>query len=621
MPLVTGWHFASPGVPMQLSSFYESSIQSCTEKIREVRQNINIVSLLRLLLFAGVAWMLYSFTHGFSLTLLIVTVVMAALFIGSVNFYFRLKDQLALWEKLLFVNTNELGLLKGQPNQFPDGAGRMDTEKDIYTDDLDIFGPSSVFLLLNRTTTSHGTATLADLLRQTVLVPDQIRQRQEATSALAGQADLRRLLTAKGLMTEGKAGNLHDLISWLNMPSQIYQHKILRVAIAVLTAANVAAIFFWLSTNNYGPLVAGILICRIMIAWFSKSAHAQHQKIAEKHALLEQYADILSLFSTVDASASPTLQDLKSRAQAAHTAIRQLSRLTSFFEQQHNLFVSAILNSLAYYNLQCMIALERWKKRYKTDYPAWIDAVGTIEYFNSLATFAFNNPEYIYPSPIIGGESATSPNAASAGGLHLVATGLAHPLIPPSRRVANDFSIGRSERLILVTGSNMSGKTTFLRTIGVNLLLAQCGAPVCATTFDWTPMQVLTSLRISDSLQEQTSYFMAELKKLQRIVLRLRTGEPALVLIDEILRGTNSEDKTYGSEQFARRLTGYHCLSLFATHDLTLGQLEREFPGVIANYCFESVIEGDDLHFNYRLQQGIARNRNASFLMKKMDII
>jgi DNA mismatch repair ATPase MutS len=187
--------------------------------------------------------------------------------------------------------------------------------------------------------------------------------------------------------------------------------------------------------------------------------------------------------------------------------------------------------------------------------------------------------------------------------------------------VANDFSIGRQERLIRVTGSNMSGKTTVLRTIGVNLLLAQCGAPVCATSFNWTPMQVLTSLRISDSLQEQTSYFMAELKKLQRIVLRLRTGEPALVLIDEILRGTNSEDKTYGSEHFARKLTGYHCLSLFATHDLTLGQLEQEYPGVIANYCFESVIEGDDLHFNYRLQQGIARNRNASFLMKKMDII
>jgi hypothetical protein len=594
---------------MHLTTFYDSAIGSCEEKIKSIQQKINIVSLVRLLLFAGFAYTLWSFTHGFSINLLVLAVLLAGLFIGSVSRYFRLKDERALWEKLLFVNTNELGVLKGQPNRFPDGAGRVDPEKDIYADDLDIFGPSSLFLLLNRTTTSHGTATLADLLRQTVISPDRIRQHQEAISALAGQADLRRLLTAKGLMTEGKAGNLHDLDNWLQMPSVIYQHKILRVAIAVLTVANIAAIFFWLSSNNYAPLIAGILICRIVVAWFSKAAHAQHQTIAEKHALLEQYADILSVFSTVDASASPGLQELKSKAQAAHTAIHQLSRLTSFFEQQHNLIVSAILNSLAYYNLQCMIALERWKSRYKADYPAWIDAVGAIECFNSLATFAFNNPEYIYPSPVDGGR------------LHLEATGLAHPLIPAQRRVANDFSIGRQERLILVTGSNMSGKTTFLRTIGVNLLLAQCGAPVCATSFSWTPMQVLTSLRISDSLQEQTSYFMAELKKLQRIVVRLRTGEPALVLIDEILRGTNSEDKTFGSEQFARKLTGYHCLSLFATHDLTLGQLEQEFPGVVSNYCFESIIEGDDLHFNYRLQQGIARNRNASFLMKKMDII
>src|SRR5579872_2675383 len=143
--------------------------------------------------------------------------------------------------------------------------------------------------------------------------------------------------------------------------------------------------------------------------------------------------------------------------------------------------------------------------------------------------------------------------------------------------------------------------------------------PVCAAGFVFTPMHLLTSLRIDDSLLDQTSYFMAELKKLQGIVHRLQTGSPALVLIDEILRGTNSEDKTFGSEQFIRRLLGFNCLALFATHDLTLGTLEQ--PGSVANYCFESVIEKDELHFNYQLQRGIARNRNASFLMKKMDII
>jgi len=497
------------------------------------------------------------------------------------------------------------GCLPARPTAFLD--------PDNYLDDLDIFGGSSLFHLLNRTTTLHGEAALAALLRNTTLAASDILAQQGAIRSLAAQADCRRLLTATGRLATGKAGDLRPLGDWLRIKPRLYQHKALRVLIGLLTLGNLAAILYFLSSNNYTLIVAGILVCRLLTGYFSKSVSREHQLISHQQAILEQYADILSVFSAVDAGSSAILQELQAQARVAHTAIRQLSRLASFFEQQHNLLVNAFLNSLIFYDLQCLIALERWKARYKEELPGWIEAVGSIECVNSLATFAFNNPEYVYPLPVAGGEAERA--------LFLEAKGLAHPLIPARRRVANDFTIGRGERLILVTGSNMSGKTTFLRTIGVNLLLAQCGAPVCATDFSFTPMQLLTSLRINDSLQEQTSYFMAELKKLQRIVRQLETGVPALVLIDEILRGTNSEDKTYGSEQFARKLTRYHCLSLFATHDLTLGQLEQELPGVIANYCFESVIEDGDLHFNYRLQRGIARNRNASFLMKKMDII
>jgi DNA mismatch repair ATPase MutS len=167
----------------------------------------------------------------------------------------------------------------------------------------------------------------------------------------------------------------------------------------------------------------------------------------------------------------------------------------------------------------------------------------------------------------------------------------------------------------------MSGKTTFLRTLGVNLVLAQCGAPVNATEFRFRPMKILSSIRVGDSLQENTSYFMAELKKLRAIIDTLETGEPALVLIDEILRGTNSDDKTHGSEEFIRKLIGFNCLTLFATHDLSLSVLENELAGQVDNYCFESVIKDGELLFDYTLQRGVARNKNASFLMKKMGII
>jgi hypothetical protein len=592
---------------MHLATFYDASISTCEDRLRTIRRKSNLVSLIRLLLFAVLVYVVYLLFRQYSLLLLFLSIGVLAGFIACVNLYFRLKDQRALWEQLVFVNTNELGLLAGKTNGFPDGVAFLDP--DNYLDDLDVFGGSSLFHLLNRTTTLHGEDALAALLRNTSLAAGDILAQQEAIRSLAAQADCRRLLTATGRLATGKAGDLRPLGDWLRIKPRLYQHKGLRVLIGLLTLGNLAAILYFLSSNNYTLIVAGILVCRLLTGYFSKSVSREHQLISHQQAILEQYADILSVFSTVDASGSAILQELQKQARVAHTAIRQLSRLASFFEQQHNLLVNAFLNSLIFYDLQCLIALERWKARYKAELPGWIEAVGSIECLNSLATFAFNNPEYVYPVPVAG-------NA-----LFLEASGLAHPLIPALRRVANDFTIGRGERLILVTGSNMSGKTTFLRTIGVNLLLAQCGAPVCATGFSFTPMQLLTSLRISDSLQEQTSYFMAELKKLQRIVRQLESEVPALVLIDEILRGTNSEDKTYGSKQFARKLTRYHCLSLFATHDLTLGQLEQEMPGVIANYCFESVIEDGDLHFNYRLQRGIARNRNASFLMKKMDII
>jgi hypothetical protein len=596
---------------MHLATFYDASISTCEDRLRTIRRKSNLVSLIRLLLFALLVYVLYLLFRQYSLLLLFLSIGVLAGFIACVNLYFRLKDERALWEQLVFVNTNERGLLAGKTNGFPDGVAFL--EPDNYLDDLDIFGGSSLFHLLNRTTTLHGEAALAALLRNTSLAAGDILAQQEAIRALAAQADCRRLLTATGRLATGKPGDLRPLGDWLRIKPRIYQHKALRVLIGLLTLGNLAAILYFLSSNNYTLIVAGILVCRLLTGYFSKSVSREHQLISHQQAILEQYADILSVFSTVDAGGSAILRELQKQAQIAHTAIRQLSRLASFFEQQHNLLVNAFLNSLIFYDLQCLIALERWKARYKAELPGWIEAVGSIECVNSLATFAFNNPEYVYPLPVAG--------SSAEDALFLEAKGLAHPLIPARRRVANDFTIGRAERLILVTGSNMSGKTTFLRTIGVNLLLAQCGAPVCATGFSFTPMQLLTSLRISDSLQEQTSYFMAELKKLQRIVRQLETGVPALVLIDEILRGTNSEDKTYGSEQFARRLTRFHCLALFATHDLTLGQLEQEMPGVIANYCFESVIEDGDLHFNYRLQRGIARNRNASFLMKKMDII
>ena len=602
----------------EVSSHYSAAAGAYEAELSRLRGRSNAVAGLRLLIFAvlvAVVWQLIRV--GTTAWILGVLVALGA-FIAAVNWYFRLKERRLLWEKLLFVNENEQAILKGENNRFPDGKEYLPGV--IYGDDLDVYGPYSIFHALNRTTTLHGTETLAGWLGKTLVSPPEIGRRQEAVRALAVQAERRRLLTARGLLADSPTADLRSLSEWLTSSPKLYHRRWLRILIGVITLINAALLLYALSEGVYAPLVMSIAVSWGITGSFSKYVHRQHLLISHKQAVLGQYADILAVFGSVETDGSPMLEALRGQAREAHGAIRQLGRLTSFFDQRLNILVFSVLNSLGFYDLQCMVALERWKARYRERFSAWIGAVGEIEALNSLATFAFNAPGFVYP--VVASPSA-SPDPAGAGAapLFIEANDLAHPLIPAKRRIANDVRIGLEEKLILVTGSNMSGKTTFLRTIGVNLLLAQCGSPVCATAFSFTPMQILTSLRISDSLQDQTSYFMAELKKLQQIVASLETGAPTLVLIDEILRGTNSEDKTYGSDHFARKLVGHRCLSLFATHDLALGVLETEMPGVVANYCFESVISEGDLRFDYRLQRGIARNKNASFLMKKMGII
>lgn len=597
-----------------LYSFYEDKIAAHSGELRIIQKKSSLTALFRLISFCGLAVAVYFLiqgaVNGTGYPTLLPALFLLAGYIILVNRSQQLKNRQALLEKLLFINTNELQLLNHGLNRLPDGQAFLKNEG--YLDDLDIFGKGSLFHLLNRTTSSYGSATLAALLSQPLLSAGDIREQQEAIRALDGQVDKRQLILAHGLLNGEKTDNLHSLADWMASSTPLFRKKWVMIALWVVVAYNSAFLFFWMFGGDYRPLLGGVLVSWVLNGLYARF-FLEANDLTRKNAVLDQYAVTLRLFNTMDNGRSVMLERLQTQTQKAHQAIRRLARLSDYLDRQLNPTVGIVLNSLFVYNLRGQVSLERWKHANKTHFPEWIDAVGRIECLNSLAAFAFNNPGYCYPSP----QSPSHDPDPS----FIVAEQLAHPMIPATGCVANDLSIGRNDRIMLVTGSNMSGKTTFLRTVGVNLLLAQCGAPVCAASFSFTPMQILSSLRISDSLQENTSYFMAELKKLQQIIHSLESGHPSLVLIDEILRGTNSEDKTYGSEQFIRKLLQYSCLSLFATHDLSLGKLEEEQPGLVNNYCFESVIEQGELHFDYRLQRGIARNRNASFLMKKMEII
>ncbi|MFT3946509.1 MAG: hypothetical protein QM763_05995 [Agriterribacter sp.] len=592
---------------MTKQAFYEEKIRQNTRLINSFKKQLVLSAIYRVAAFVALAASVYFFIQHFHMLPAVAAVLLLLLFIFLVKHAVRLNEQKILHEKLLFVNENELGIINNAPNKMDDGKAFSDREG--YAADLDIFGPGSLFHLLNRSNTPHGKERLASLLISPPLNNNIIKERQEAVKVFAGQADARHLITAYGLMRMEEEGNLNSLHEWLKEGERLYTKKWLQVLRWVLPVCNTIFLLLYIANGQLLYVLLGVGLGWIITRRHAKYIHKQHGLTGKKQAVLDQYADILRTFSAADNGNAVLLQRLQKSAVQAHQAIKSLAKLSAMFDQRLNLLVNVLLNSIVLYDLQCILELEKWKAKNKIHFNEWLHTVGEIESLNAFASFAFNNENFVYPL-LLDGDTLTIETRQAA-----------HPLIPAKERIANDFEAGKPDKLLLVTGSNMSGKTTFLRTLGVNLILAQCGAPVCAVSFSFSPMEILTSIRVSDSLQEHTSYFMAELKKLQQIIHKLQTGKPYLVLIDEILRGTNSEDKTHGSEQFILQLIQYNCITLFATHDLMLASLENDHKGIINNWCFESVIENGELHFDYRLRRGVARNKNASFLMKKMGII
>jgi len=591
---------------LSVELFYKEKIGVYGEYCRAVQKKINLIAIGRMLFFLGAAGCgIGYFQQHYTIYLTLGLISLVSFFV-VLWIHVQLRNKLLLYRKLLFVNQNEWDICQGIPNQFSDGHSFLSPNG--WLDDLDIFGPGSLFHFLNRTATQPGCNRLAGCFIGPSPDPDRIKQYQDAIRVLGKQRDQAQMITAQSLKAEKKVAGLDNLPDWLQTTPTLLSRSWVRIGRWLLPIYTLAALLYWLLTPNYWPLIAGVSANWIFIYPFRKYIRTQHVLIGDKEPQLDQYVSILSAFQSIDPGGSALLGDLKLMAENAIREIRRLSRLSSAFDQGTNNLVNLLMNSLIAYDIQCMLSLEKWKQANGNACLKWISCVGEIESLNSLATFGFNHPDACYP-------------VFANGDLIVEATAIAHPLIPEKERISNDFIIGKDCRIQLITGSNMSGKTTFLRTIGVNLLLAQCGSPVIASKFCFQPLTILCSLRTRDSLQEHSSYFLAELKKLQQIIQTLEKGGPAIVLIDEILKGTNSEDKTKGSGQFLLKLLEYRCLALFATHDLTLSRLEEEFPGRITNYCFESQIKEGELIFDYTLKKGVAKNRNATFLMQKMGII
>jgi hypothetical protein len=593
---------------MSPQAIYEQQIYDYKKEIAQVQRRLSTIGWIRLAFFALALYCGYRFfSMHFDYTWLLAALVMVTGFAVMLVRHLSQQEKLALLKTLLDLNEKEWQLAASGQSGFDDGVHFTD-EQHPFTGDLDVFGHSSLYAHVNRTGTLMGAKALSDTLKAPLQAEEEIRQHQEVIRALAPKFKFRQLFTAHASLTGEQPEDVAGLNKWLSLPLEFIDKGWLNIVRWLMPALLLGAAVFYFVTDEYYLFTIILCVNWLILGMHVKKVNAQHQLMSNKEKTFGKFALLLQLISDESAGDAVLLKARQEQAKAANTALHQLARICNALDQRLNLLVGVVLNSFLLYDLHCAFAIEKWKARNKDEVKGWLEVIARMEVWSSMATFAYNHPEYIYP--VITAEKS-----------RLIATGIGHPLIPAEECIRNGISIGDPQQFLIITGSNMSGKSTFLRSVGSNLLLGMCGMPVCAESFSCSPMQIMTSMRIKDSIAKHTSYFQAELLRLQQIVEVLKGGTRVFILLDEILKGTNSEDKLSGSRRLIEHFLQYHCLGMIATHDLELGNLEETYPQRIRNYCFESTIKEDQLFFDYRIREGVARNKNATFLMQKMEII
>lgn len=594
----------------KIGAAYRHTAQEARQELNKVQQQIYRISTLRLLLFmAGVAGIIYFRAESWTTIggIALLTLLPFLLFIKRHNRLFHRKDYL---EKKIEINEQELAALDYDTSAFDDGKEFTDAAH-LYTFDLDVFGPHSLFQYINRTCTQPGKQRLAAWLGKHLERKEDIIRRQEAVSELAPELKFRQRFRILGLLHKGKAADETELRQWAESPGIFRTRKLLRLLPPLVTGCNAVCLVLVIAGILPASLY-GILWTCFVVAGFAFTGRITKMQAlyGKKLQILSTYASLLRLMERQPAQ-SALLKEIKEqiggeKRKASHS-IGELNKLMDELDQRNNVFMYVILNGCFFWELRQIMRIEAWKEQYAADLPQWLDAIGRTDALCSLATFAYNHPDYIYPN--------ISPTPFC-----LCAKELGHPLMHRDRCVRNDINATKRPFFIIITGANMAGKSTYLRTVGINYLLACIGAPVCARQMELSPARLITSLRTSDSLNDNESYFFAELKRLKLIIDKLQAGEELFIILDEILKGTNSMDKQKGSFALIKQFVTLQANGIIATHDLLLGKLIDLFPEHIRNYCFEADITDNELTFSYRLRPGVAQNMNACFLMKKMGI-
>ncbi|WP_407428700.1 MutS-related protein [Arcticibacter sp.] len=593
---------------------YQENIDKASAEISRLNKKINFYSVLRVctLILGGfliynavkaeAVWFLY-------LSLLLVIVIFAWLVSKQSNFN-ALKD---FNRALLQVNENELESVRNRTNIYDDGTEWTDDHHN-YTSDLDIFGKQSLYHLINRCATTFGRTQMAAWLKNAS--PNAaILQRQSASLEIAGKRAWKVQFQAALLFAKSSSGQteVSGLFRYLKTGKESIQpwvKSFLKLGPWVFYGSAVAAYF-------YPPFLllmfaAGLANIILVIA-FNERVNRAERMMGRVGETLSHYSRAFRMVEAEDWN-SPLCKELAGKFTLPETSttlsaqIQHLSEIMSKLDYRLNMFVGTILNISFAWDVRQYAAILEWKEVNKDYIEDAFQSVGFFECLQSIAGLHINYPSWSMPV-IRAGSRYT-----------LRATEIGHPLIHEDVRVNNDFDLSDDLKIDIITGSNMAGKSTFLRTLGINTVLALCGAPVCAKSMELSNMKIFSYMRIKDSLNENISTFKAELNRLQFLLDVLQEDGKVYFLIDEMLRGTNSVDKYLGSKAIIERLIAQRSVGIVATHDLQIAELEKEYPDYIRNFYFDIRVQGEEMTFDYKLKNGACKTFNASLLLKKLGI-
>ncbi len=582
---------------------YQQHISDNQVLLKSVKKKLLVSSMIRLITFIIAFYIVISF---FENTTLIISVIIGwiALFLLMLSKHSDLQNQKKYLQAIIKLNENEIKAINNDLSAFNSGEIYKNPQH-YFSYDIDLFGEHSFFHHINRTKRKESEQLLANMLTANDI--NQIESKQNAIKELSQHINWRQNYTVTSGLIESKVSS-KSIFDWLKnyKPFLSKPYYILAVIFPFISLIIFGLYFF-------GVLPESALLYLLLTGLAITSIHLKQINLLSLHA--SEFKDVMSQYSNllVEIENQTFESDLLIEKQRliidregkkASTILKEFSKYIDALDQRNNLLFGFIGNGYLLWDFKQVYKIEQWILTHQQDVKKWFDVIEFFDAFNSLANFAYNHPKFVYPK--ITNQAVID------------AQQLGHFMIDEDKRINNDFKIDKNQ-FIIITGANMAGKSTFLRTIALNIVSANVGLPVSAKSFNYNPIKLISSMRTSDSLLDDESYFFSELKRLKFIVDEIKKDE-YFIILDEILKGTNSKDKEEGSKQFVKKLVASKSTGIIATHDLGLCKISEELPQVINKY-FDAEIINNELFFDYTYKNGVCQNMNASFLLKKMGVV